>query len=117
MYDIDFMIFLLVFFVGVIWVGILFFFVSLGECLIEKGGCVNLGLEGILVCGVMIGYVVFFYSGLVWLGVLVVGCVGFLLGVLYGVVCLLLCVNDIVFGIVFMLLGMGLVFFLGKFFI
>ena len=33
-----------------------YLFVSLGETLTEKGGRVNLGLEGILVMGAMSGY-------------------------------------------------------------
>ena len=33
-----------------------FLFVSLGECITEKSGRINLGLEGILVMGAMAGY-------------------------------------------------------------
>ena len=33
-----------------------FLFVSLGECLTEKSGRINLGQEGILVLGAMVGY-------------------------------------------------------------
>ncbi len=53
----------------------------------QKGGRVNLGLEGILVCGAMTGYAASFYTGSAWLGVLAAGCAGLLLGVLHGVVC------------------------------
>ena len=41
---------------GAIRVGTPFLFVSLGECITEKGGRINLGLEGILVMGAMSGY-------------------------------------------------------------
>jgi ABC-type uncharacterized transport system permease subunit len=42
---------LLSLFAGAIRVSTPYLFVSLGECLTEKGGRVNLGLEGILVSG------------------------------------------------------------------
>lgn len=43
---------------GAIRVGTPFIFVSLGECLTEKSGRINLGLEGNLVMGAMVGYAV-----------------------------------------------------------
>ena len=43
-----------------------------------------------------------------------VGCSGVFIVVLYGFISSLLCVNDIVVGIVIMMLGVGLVFYLGK---
>jgi general nucleoside transport system permease protein len=43
---------------GAIRIGTPFLFVSLGECLTEKSGRINLGLEGTLVMGAMTGYVI-----------------------------------------------------------
>jgi ABC-type uncharacterized transport system permease subunit len=94
-----------------------FLFVSLGECLTEKSGRINLGLEGILVMGAMSGYAISYLSGSPWLGVLVAGGVGALLGILHAVICGLPRVNDIAVGIALMLFGIGLAFFLGKSFI
>jgi general nucleoside transport system permease protein len=94
-----------------------FLFVSLGECLTEKSGRINLGLEGILVMGAMSGYAISYLTGSPWLGVLVAGGVGALLGVLHAVICGLKRVNDIAVGIALMLFGIGLAFFLGKSFI
>lgn len=101
-------------FAGAIRVGTPFLFVSLGECLTEKAGRVNLGLEGILVCGAMTGYAISLMTGSPWLGVLGAGLSGLLLGALHGLVCSLPRVNDIAFGIALMLFGTGLAFFLGK---
>src|SRR2546427_4097956 len=53
-----------------------FLFVSLGECLTEKSGRLNLGLEGTLVMGAMSGYGVSYLTGSPWLGVLGAGCRG-----------------------------------------
>ncbi|MEQ9121785.1 MAG: ABC transporter permease, partial [Alphaproteobacteria bacterium] len=43
---------------GAIRVSTPFIFVSLGECLTERSGRINLGLEGVLVFGAMSGYAV-----------------------------------------------------------
>jgi simple sugar transport system permease protein len=99
---------------GAIRVSTPFLFVSLGECLTERSGRINLGLEGTLVMGAMSGYGVAWLSGSLWLGVLAAGLVGAAFGLLHGVLCSLPKVNDIALGIALMMLGTGLAFFLGK---
>lgn len=94
-----------------------YLFVSLGETLTEKGGRVNLGLEGILVMGAMSGYGVAVLTGEPWLGVLVAGFAGASLALLHGLICNLPRVNDIAVGIALFIFGTGLAFFLGKAFI
>ncbi|HXJ83776.1 MAG TPA: ABC transporter permease [Candidatus Methylomirabilis sp.] len=91
-----------------------FLFVSLGECITERSGRINLGLEGILVMGAMTAYAVSFGTGNPWVGVLAAGGAGFAFGLLHGLVCNLRRVNDIAVGIGLMLFGTGLAFFLGK---
>ena len=99
---------------GAIRVSTPFLLVSLGECITEKSGRINLGLEGVLIMGAMSGYGVSLYSGSPWLGVLAAGMVGALFGLLHGILCSLRRVNDIAIGISIMLFGTGLAFFLGK---
>src|ERR1700737_988888 len=65
---------------GAIRVSTPYLFVSLGECLTEKGGRVNLGLEGILVSGAMSSYAASYLTGSPWAGVLAAALVGLLLG-------------------------------------
>jgi simple sugar transport system permease protein len=91
-----------------------YLFVSLGECLTEKSGRINLGQEGTLIMGAMSGYGVSYLSGSPWLGVVAAGCVGIVLGSLHASLCALPRVNDVAVGIALMLLGVGLAFFLGK---
>ena len=91
-----------------------FLFVSLGECVTERSGRINLGLEGILVVGAMAGYAVSYTSGDPWMGVLAAAAAGALLGLLHGALCSLARVNDIAVGIGLMLFGTGVAFFLGK---
>ncbi len=99
---------------GAIRVGTPFLFVSLGECLTEKSGRVNLGLEGVLVFSAMAGFGGAWLSGSAWIGVAAAGASGALLGLIHGAACSLPRVNDIAMGIAVMLFGSGLTFFLGK---
>ena len=99
---------------GAIRVGTPFLFVSLGECITEKGGRINLGLEGILVMGAMSGYAISYVTGNPWVGVLAAGGAGAALGLVHAALCNLPRVNDIAVGIGLMLSGTGLAFFLGK---
>src|SRR5438477_9948548 len=75
-----------------------FLFVSLGECLTEKSGRINLGLEGTLVMGAMSGYGIAYLTGWPWLGVVVVGSSGMALCALHGLVCSGSLLNDLVVG-------------------
>jgi len=102
---------------GALRVSTPFMFVALGECLTEKSGRVNLGLEGTLVLGAMAAYAISYHSGSPWLGVLAAGCAGSVLGAMHGYICKLPKVNDIAIGIAFMSFGTGLAFFFGKPFI
>ncbi|MGO4713982.1 ABC transporter permease [Bradyrhizobium sp. 2TAF24] len=99
---------------GAIRVSTPFLFVSLGECITERSGRINLGLEGTLVMGAMSGYGVSYLTGSPWLGVLAAGGAGALLGALHAAICGLPRVNDVALGIALMLFGTGLAFFLGK---
>jgi ABC-type uncharacterized transport system permease subunit len=99
---------------GAIRISTPFLFVSLGECLTEKSGRVNLGLEGTLVMGAMGAYGVSYLTGSPWLGVLAAGALGVVLGGLHAWLCSRPRVNDVAVGIALMLFGVGLAFFLGK---
>src|SRR6266545_4037291 len=99
---------------GAIRVSTPFLFVSLGECITERSGRINLGLEGTLIMGAMSAYGISYLSGSPWLGVLAAGVTGALLGALHAGICSLPRVNDIAVGIALMLFGTGLAFYLGK---
>ena len=91
-----------------------FLFVSLGECLTERAGRINLGNEGVLVLGAMVGYATAYLTGNPWWGVLAAACAGALLGGLHGIICALTRVNDVAMGIAILLAGDGIAFFFGK---
>jgi general nucleoside transport system permease protein len=99
---------------GAVRVSTPFLYVSLGECLTERSGRINLGLEGTLVMSAMVGYGTSYLTGSPWLGVLTAGLTGAILGCLHAAICGLPKVNDIAVGIALMLFGIGLAFYLGK---
>ncbi len=99
---------------GALRVGVPFLFVSLGECLTEKSGRINLGLEGVLVLSAMAAFGGAYLSGSAWIGVLAGALAGGALAALHGALCSLPRVNDVATGIALMLLGTGLAFYLGK---
>jgi ABC-type uncharacterized transport system permease subunit len=91
-----------------------FLFVSIGECLTEKSGRINLGNEGVLVLGAMVAYATSYETGSPWAGVLAAAIAGLVLGGLHGAVCSLARVNDVAMGIAIMLAGTGIAFYFGK---
>lgn len=100
-----------------------YLFVSLGECLTERSGRVNLGLEGTMILGAVAAYAVAYqvattYPGATWLapwiGVLIAGLVGVVMGGLHAWLCTKERVNHIAVGIALMIFGVGLAIYLGK---
>src|SRR5258708_24133263 len=69
---------------GAVRGGTPFLLVSLGECLTEKSGKINLGLEGVLLTGAMSAYAVSYKTGNPWLGVAAGGLAGGLLGTIHA---------------------------------
>ena len=94
-----------------------FLFVSLGECLTEKSGKINLGLEGTLLIGAMSAYAISYKTGSPWVGLVVAGLSGTGLGLVHAWLSQRPRVNDIAVGIAMIMFGGGLAFFLGKPFI
>jgi simple sugar transport system permease protein len=102
---------------GAIRGSIPYIYVSLGECLTEKSGRINLGMEGILLMGAMTAFAVSDRTGSPWLGALAAAMTSGLLGLLHGGLTELPGVNDVAAGIAMIIFGSGLAFFFGKQFV
>ena len=102
---------------GAIRVSTPYIFVALGETITERSGRINLGQEGTLVFGAMIGYGVAIMTASPWLGVAAACACGAVFGLFHGWICRFPKVNDIAIGIAMMQLGIGLAIFFGKPFI
>jgi len=94
-----------------------YMFVSLGECLTEKSGKINLGMEGILLMGAMTAFAVSELTGSPWMGVLAAAVVGLVLGAIHAWLTQQPAVSDVAAGIAMIIFGSGLAFFFGKRFV
>jgi simple sugar transport system permease protein len=94
-----------------------YMFVSLGECLTEKSGKINLGMEGILLMGAMTAFAVSELTGSPWMGVLAAAGVGLVLGAIHAWLTQQPAVSDVAAGIAMIIFGSGLAFFFGKRFV
>ena len=102
---------------GAIRGSIPYMFVSVGECLTEKSGRINLGMEGILLMGAMTAFGVSDRTGSPWTGVFAAMLIGGLLGLVHAFLTELPRVNDIAAGIAMIVFGSGLAFYFGKQFV
>ena len=84
---------------------------TLGELYSERSGVLNLGIEGIMLLGAMIGFAAAYFTGSLWLGVLAALGAGALAGLLMAFLTVVLGVSQHVSGIGMTLLASGLAFF------
>src|SRR3546814_3667453 len=87
--------------------------VALGELICEKSGVLNLGQEGRMLFGAVIGFIVAFNSGNLWLGVLLAMAAGMLLSALFALVALVFNANQVATGLALTIFGVGLSSFVG----
>lgn len=81
---------------------------ALGETLIERGGILNLGIEGTMLLGAFTGFVAAHKTGSLWLGVAAAMATGTLLSLLMGLLSVTFGLNQHVSGLGITLLGSGL---------
>lgn len=87
--------------------------VALGELICEKSGVLNLGQEGMMLFGAVIGFIVALNSGNLWLGVLLAMLAGMLLSSLFALVALVFNANQVATGLALTIFGVGLSTFIG----
>lgn len=87
--------------------------VALGELVCEKTGVLNLGQEGMMLFGAVIGFMVGLSTGSLWLGVLFACLAGMLLSLLFAIVALGLNANQVATGLAVTIFGVGLSSFVG----
>jgi len=83
-------------------------YAALGESVSERGGVVNLGTEGAMLCGALAAYAVSFETGHPWLGVLGGAIAGGLLASVHAYFVLSRGANQLATGLVVLFLGLGL---------
>ncbi len=72
---------------------------GLGEQMSEKAGVLNIGIEGMMICGAYTGFLGAFYGNSIWLGFLTGALGGMAVAALMVLLCVRLGLNQIVIGI------------------
>ena len=89
-------------------------FAALGGMYSERGGVLNIALEGMLLTGAFTSAAATFYTGNPWLGVLAAVVAGGMVGLLHAFLCVSLGVNQLVSGLAINLVASGLTSFLAR---
>ena len=87
---------------------------TVGEIMVEKSGCLNLGVEGTMAVGAMFGYLAGCAANSVMVGLLVSFIAAGLCGLLFAALTVSLQANQNVTGLTITTFGLGLYFFIGK---
>lgn len=88
-------------------------FVALGEAICEKTGVLNLGQEGMMLMGAVIGFMVSYGTGNAGLGLISAMLIGCLMSLIFGVLVLHLGANQVATGLALTIFGGGLSAFIG----
>jgi general nucleoside transport system permease protein len=89
-------------------------FAALGGMYSERGGVLNIALEGMLLTGAFTSAAATFYTSNPWVGVIAAVVTGGMLGLLHALLCVSLQVNQLVSGLAINLVASGLTSFLAR---
>lgn len=87
--------------------------VALGEMVVEKSGVLNLGQEGMLLMGAVLGFIAAIHSDNLTLGFIIAIIGGMTMALLFAFLALVLNANQIASGLALTIFGVGLSAFLG----
>lgn len=90
---------------------------AIGELVVERSGVLNLGVEGMMVMGAVVGFAVSLSTGSPWLGVFAAVIAGMLFSLLFAFLTLTLLTNQVATGLALTLLGLGLSGLIGESFV
>jgi simple sugar transport system permease protein len=100
--------------VGAIRAGTPLLFATLGEIITQRAGVLNLGVEGMMITGALAGFMGSYYSHNPWVGVIVAMLCAGLLSLVHGFLCITLKSDQVVSGLMLVMLGVGLTSFFGE---
>src|SRR5262249_14155166 len=83
-------------------------FAALGELLAERGGVINIGLEGMLLTGAFAAMIATYFTGVPVLGLVAAWSAGLLLAALFAYVVVVHSANQVVVGTALNLLAIGI---------
>jgi len=89
-------------------------YATVGEILTERSGILNLGVQGMMMIGAVMGFWATFETGSLWLGVVAAMIAGALLSVIHAFNSVTLRVSQIVSGLALTIFGTGAARFIGR---
>lgn len=89
-------------------------YAALGEIMAERTGVLNLGIEGMMLIGAVMSFMVAINTGSPWLGLLAGMAAGGAAAAIHAFLCVSLKANQVVSGLALTIFGTGLSGFLGK---
>ena len=87
---------------------------TVGEIVVEKSGSLNLGVEGIMAVGAIIGYIVGCWTNSLLMGIVAAFGAAALCGLLFAVLTVSLQANQNITGLTITTFGLGVYFFIGN---
>jgi len=99
--------------IGTIRAGTPLVFAALGELITEKAGVLNLGIEGMMLVGAVVGFIATVITGSPYLGFLAAIVGGTMVSLIFGVLTLSLMTNQVATGLALTIFGIGLSAFVG----
>lgn len=82
--------------------------IALAELYSERAGMVNIGLEGLAAAGALAGFMMTFFTGSTWMGILGGALVGIAINMIYAFSTITLCANHTVYGMAINILAPAL---------
>ena len=89
-------------------------YATLGEIMTEKSGVLNLGLEGIMLIGAYVGFIVTYNTGSPFWGLVAAFFVGMAVNVVHAFLCISLKANQVICGLAMTMFGTGVSSLLGR---
>lgn len=87
---------------------------AIGELVVERAGVLNLGVEGMMITGSILGFIVAIETGSPWIGFLTAAIGGAALSLLFGILTQFFLTNQVATGLALTLFGLGLASLLGQ---
>lgn len=104
--------FLISIFAGAVRMGTIILFGALGELVAERSGVLNLSVEGMMLTGALAGFLVAYFSGSLWLGVVFAALAGMIISMIFGLMAVVFQIDQTVSGLSVNIFAGGLTFYL-----
>ena len=92
--------------------GTILLLAALGELVVERAGVLNLSVEGMMLSGAFAGFLGAYYSNSLWIGVLFAIIAGILVSAIFGILAVILKIDQTVSGLTVNIFSAGLTFYM-----